>query len=56
MEMVARQKTELAEALQKADELDEGRSDLVNESSLLMRDLESCRGKIDELMNDQGRM
>lgn len=56
IEMVVRQKEELNEVQEKNDELEQTRSSLVNESSMLSKDLESAKGKIDELMTEEGRM
>ncbi|ORY91517.1 hypothetical protein BCR35DRAFT_349332 [Leucosporidium creatinivorum] len=56
IEMVARHKEELAEVQEKNEELEQTRSSLVNESSMLTRDLESAKGRIDELMAEEGRM
>jgi chromosome segregation ATPase len=54
--MVARHKEELSEVQEKNKELERARSSLVNESSLLSKDLESAKGRIDELLTEEGRM
>lgn len=41
---------------EKNEELEQTRSSLVNESSMLTKDLESAKGRIDELMAEEGRM
>jgi hypothetical protein len=55
IEMVTRHKKELAEATEKAEQLEEGRSELVNESAMLVRDLDMLKGRTDELLAEQSR-
>ena len=56
LEMVTRQREELLEAQEKAQQLEEAREGWNSESSALGRDLEAAKNRIDEIMGDQSRM
>ncbi|KAI5480396.1 hypothetical protein MNV49_000971 [Pseudohyphozyma bogoriensis] len=56
IEMVARHKRELAEAVEKNAGLEEEKGELVGENRALERDFENAKGKIDDLLNEESRM
>lgn len=54
--MVLKHQEQLGEVQEKQHELEEVHEQLAGESSLLGRDLESAKARIDELLQEENRM